>query len=594
MAERRLRWQARVRPAIVALLGLLAAAVATGALQPAAAAEDDRPDAPVVVPGPLRIELEDGGGTIELGPSGRRYLDTIELRAQDGGTVAVNELSIEDYVAGVAEMPSRWPLEALKAQAVAARTYAWYSMGSTVFDGYDLCATVACQVFVGADRVLDGSTGERWQQAVDDTAGEVLLHDGAPILARYFSTSGGRTYANEDVFPASGPRPYLQAVEDPDDAVSPYHRWTVRFTREEWDDLLAQGETLRATVPVVAVERLGAVDDPGASVRVTGEDGTQVDVGARDLREFLSRVAPQRHPDRFPGLRDDRLRRLPSTVPSSRFEVEVTDDEVILHGQGWGHGVGLGQYGAQGRAERGETYEDILAAYYAGLEPTTSPELPERIRVGFEVPDELTVTADHPARIVADGEVVVARTFGRWTVARQDGGFRLTPPPQDTSELEVAATRTADGVPTGDAVVVETQVNKPVLLRLEVTEPDGGVVLQRELGVADAGSHAATWRFRDEGGSAVSPGTYQVALVAEDAAGSTGGSPVDIEVTEEAAARAERAAADAARDGGDGRDDVVSSAGLPAVAGTIAQVLTALLALTIALVVVGIVRRRRT
>jgi SpoIID/LytB domain protein len=501
---------------------------------------------------------------------------------------------MEDYVAGVAEMPSRWPMEALKAQAVAARTYAWYSMGSTAFDGYDLCATVACQVFVGADRVLDESTGERWQLAVQETAGEVLLYDDAPILARYFSTSGGRTYANEEVFPTSGPRPYLQAFEDPDDAVSPYHRWTARFTRAEWDDVLAQGETLRATVPVADVERVGEVDDPGASVRVTGEDGTVVEVGARDLREFLSRVAPQRHPDRFPGMRDDRLRRLPSAVPSSRFEVEVTDDEVVLHGQGWGHGVGLGQYGAQGRAERGETYEAILATYYAGLEPTTTPDLPDRIRVGFDVPDELTVTADHPARIVADGEVVVERTFGRWSVTRQDGGFRLTPPPQDTSQLDVAATRTAEGVPSGDAVVVETQVNKPVLLRLEVTDPAGGVVLQRELGVADPGSHAATWRFRDEGGAAVAPGTYRVALVAEDAAGATGGAPVEVEVTAQAAARAERAAADAARDGRDGREDVASSAGLPAVAGTTAQVLTALLALTIALVVVGIVQRRRT
>jgi SpoIID/LytB domain protein len=588
MAERRHRWHAPARSPIALLVALLVAGIVVGDGRAAVASQDD---GSVVVSGPVRVELEDGGGTIELGPSGRRYLDTIELVARDGGVTAVNELSIEDYVAGVAEMPSRWPMEALKAQAVAARTYAWHSMGSTAFDGYDLCATVACQVFLGADRVLDESTGERWKQAVDDTAGEVLLHDGGPILARYFSTSGGRTYANEEVFPSSGPRPYLQAIEDPDDAASPYHRWTVRFTREEWDEVLAQGDTLGATVPIADVERLGAVDDPGASVQVTGEDGTVVEVGARDLREFLSRVAPQRHPDRFPGLREDRLRRLPATVPSSRFEVEVTDDEVVLHGQGWGHGVGLGQYGARGRAERGETYEEILAAYYAGLEPTTTPDLPDRIRVGFEVADELTVTADHPARIVADGEVVVERTFGRWVVTRADGGFRLTPPPEDTSELEVATTRTAEGVPTGDAVVVETQVNKPVLLRLEVTDPDGGRVLQRELGVAEAGSHAATWRFRDEDGAAVPPGTYRVALVAEDAAGATGGAPVDIEVTAQAAARAERAAADAAREG---RDDAVSSAGLPAVAGTTAQVLTALLALTIALVVVGIVQRRRT
>jgi SpoIID/LytB domain protein len=539
----------------------------------------------VTVAGPVRFELTDGG-LLQIA-DGRRYRDTLELRAQGDATVAVNELSLDDYVAGVAEMPSRWPPEALKAQAVAARTYAWYSQGLDAFDGYDLCATVACQVFIGADKVLEDAGGERWQQAVDATAGEVLVHDGGPILARYFSTSGGRTYANEEAFPNEGPRPYLVSIEDPDDAVSPYHRWTARFTREEWDTILAQGETLGATVPVAEVERIGAVDDPNASIRVTGEDGTVAEVGARALADFLTRIAPQRFPDRFPGARSDGLRPLPSTVPSSRFAPSVTDEGVVLEGQGWGHGVGLGQYGARGRADRGETYEEILAAYYDGLSPSRTDDAPDRVRVGFEVADELAIIPDHPVRIVADGEEVTARTFGRWTVTRDGDGFRLVPPPQDAAALEVAPTRTEETV--DDAVVVATEVNKPVLLRLEVTDGGGTQVLQQELGVADAGSHAATWRFYDDTGEVVDPGRFQVALVAEDAVGTSAGQPVEVEVSAAAAAAAERTLE------AQGTEAAAGVRTLPELAGAAIRALVVALALlAVVLLAVVTLRRRRT
>jgi SpoIID/LytB domain protein len=498
-------------------------------------------DGDTAVTGPVRFELTDGGLLTLDG--GRRYLDTIELRAQGDATVAVNELSLDDYVAGVAEMPSRWPLEALKAQAVAARTYAWYSLRLGSFDGYDLCATVACQVFEGADPVIAEATGERWRTAVDATAGQVLLQDGEPILARYFSTSGGRTFANEEAFPAEGPRPYLVAIDDPDDEVSPFHRWTATFTRAEWDEILAEGDTLSAAVPVVAVERLGDVDDPGARIRITGEDGTLVEVGARELREFVSRIAPQRFPDRFPGPRSDGLRPLPSTVPSSRFAPELDADTVVLHGRGWGHGVGLGQYGARGRAERGESYEDILAAYYGGLAPTTSPEVPDRVRVGFEVPDRLTVVADHPVRIVAGDELVVERTFGAVEVTRDGDGFRLTLPPPDPTPLEVAPTRTEDPAPDGDRLVVASELTTTALLRLEVADAQGEPVVAQELGVAEPGEVTATWALTDAAGEVVDPGAYRVALVGENRAGSRAGSPVEVEVTAEAAAAAERALA---------------------------------------------------
>jgi stage II sporulation protein D len=482
------------------------------------------------VQGPLRFEAADGV-VVELS-DGRRYLDTVELRSGDGGTLLVNELDLEEYVEGVAEMPTRWHLEALKAQAVAARTYAWYSIRLGTFTHYDICATVACQVFRGADVVLGSTTGERWRQAVAETSGEVLLDDeGRPILARYFSTSGGRTYPNEVVFPADGPRPYLVGTDDPADAVSPYHRWRTVFSRAEFDDILGRGETLAAAAPVAAVERIGSVHDPTAVIRVTGEDGTVREVPARDFREFVSRVAASAFPERFPGPRADGWRSLPETLPSSRYEFEVTDEEVIVHGRGWGHGVGLGQYGALGRAEDGQSHEEILAAYYAGLTPTSSEELPDRIRVGTDAADEVGVLADGPVRIVADGQVLVERALGRWTATRDGTAWFLAPPDGHDEPLTVTATRAATGLDDAtDAVAVETEVNKPVLLRLVVADAQGETVISRELGVVEAGDHAATWRYDDGDGGAVPAGRYAVALVGEDATGATAGEAHEVTV----------------------------------------------------------------
>jgi len=254
------------RPARTArIVAGVAVAVAFVLARPAAALDE----------GPLRFE-GDEDTILELG-DGRRFLDTLELRETPQGTVLVNELPTDLYVAGLSEMPTRWPMEALKAQAVAARTYAWYSIENASWEGYDLCASVACQVFRGGDAFLGPSTGNRWLEAALATSGEVLVDDdGRPVLARYFSTSGGRTYANEDVFPSDGVHDHLVSIDDPFDVASPVHRWQARFTREEFDAILSRGDTLWAATPVVEVERVGAVDDPSATVRVTGVDGAKV------------------------------------------------------------------------------------------------------------------------------------------------------------------------------------------------------------------------------------------------------------------------------------------------------------------------------
>ncbi|MEX1177307.1 MAG: SpoIID/LytB domain-containing protein [Nitriliruptor sp.] len=534
-------------------VSLLPAATASAAEDVVIVAADPDPAAPAledvtvptaevdlgVVEAPLRFAAGEGVA-LELA-DGRRFLDTIELRQPGDGQVLVNDLTLDDYVAGVAEMPSRWHLEALKAQAVAARTYAWYQaeLGTFAARGYDICDTVDCQAFVGAAQE-EGDDGDRWRAAVDATSGQVLVDaDGAPILARYFSTSGGRTLPNEVVFPSSGPRPYLTGVDDPADAVSPYHRWEVTFTREEFDRILGRGESLAAASPVASVERLGPVDEPGADLRVTGRDGTEVVVDSVDLRRFVSSVAPELYPDRFPTARSDGFRPLPTTLPSSRFEVTVGEDEVVVSGRGWGHAVGMGQYGALGRAGDGADHTEILAAYYGGLEPTTSDAAPDRVRVGLSRPAVGSVTPDSPMTITAAGDVVAERVAGTWGVASEDGRVRLSAPPGWGQPAEVSRTEEAVGVPTlPRAIAVEAVTAVPGLVALRVTRAAGEVVLERSVGARGAGRHVTVWDLTDSEGELVATGTYEVALAVTAADGSVAATPlsVDLEVPDGATA----------------------------------------------------------
>jgi SpoIID/LytB domain protein len=527
----------------VAVVVLADAALAGGRADVTVGTPD--PDAPAVeaveVPtGPVDVGVVAAPLRFAAGPEavleladGRRYLDTLELRIAGGDQTLVNDLTIDDYVAGVAEMPGRWPVEALKAQAVAARTYAWYQreLGTFASRGYDICATVDCQAFAGASQ-QEGDSGSRWRTAVDETAGEVLLDDaGGPILARYFSTSGGRTLPNEVVFPSSGAFPYLVGIDDPADEASPYHRWRVEFTREEFDTILGAGEQLGAATPVAEIERLGEVDVPDADLRVRGADGTEVTIGSVDFRSFVSEVARSRFPDRFPTARADGLRPLPATLPSSRFRVEVGDEEVVVDGRGWGHGVGMGQYGARGRAEAGDGYEDILADYYAGLRPTTTAALPERMRVGLRDPAVGSVRGDAPFAITADGDTVTEAATGTWALQRADGGVRLSAPPGWGEPAAASRTETSATLPSGpNAVAVDVVTAGPAEVRLRVADGDR-TLLERSLGAHDAGTVTGRWDLDDGEGERVPDGTYDVLLEVVAADGSVAGAPLPVTVT---------------------------------------------------------------
>ena len=201
----------------------------------------------------------------------------MELRAGSGGGVtAINVIKVDPYIQGVVpgEMPSTWHMEALKAQAVAARTYAL----ATSLDGgvFDLYPDTRSQVYKG----VSGETS-RTNSAVAATTDEVVEYQGAVITTYYFSTSGGHTENVENSFIGSEPQPWLRGVEDPYDDISPRHRWRFNFTPARLDAALGAPGRLRK----VRVIKRG-VSPRIVRARVYGSGGTTT-VSGPEIRARL-------------------------------------------------------------------------------------------------------------------------------------------------------------------------------------------------------------------------------------------------------------------------------------------------------------------
>ncbi|MGH2738986.1 MAG: SpoIID/LytB domain-containing protein [Actinomycetota bacterium] len=288
-----------------------------------------------------------------------RHRGTIEVgRDADGSLFVIAELDFEDYLKGIAEVPRDWPMEALKAQVVAARTYALSRFPDQRSPtGYDLCATDACQVYRGVG-VEGGPWGNRWVRAVEATTGQALLHEGSPATTFYFSTSNGRTYGNQEVF-GGAPLPYLREIRERDDGESPLSQWTATFPLADLRRFLAASGRAPGG-PIQQIEQRGD--------RIVIEGGGRIVLTRSDLRGVLNEEASCLEPGRYPGSEPGGYR-LPQTVPSVWYRARQDGERLVLQGRGWGHGVGMVQWGAKGKADRGLRYDQILGAYYGGLRP---------------------------------------------------------------------------------------------------------------------------------------------------------------------------------------------------------------------------------
>ena len=301
-----------------------------------------------------------------------RYPGRIEVARADDGTMALTvTLDFERYLEGIAEVPPSWPAAALEAQAIAARSYA---LAHTGWDGEQgetldtpICATDACQVYRGI-AVEPVPDIERWYAAVRRTRGQVLASEGRPIEAVYFSTSNGRVYGNDEVF-GSAPLPYLRPKIERDDGASPTSRWQVRLPHGDLTRFLTAGGEWPQGVAIARVHQRGG------EIVVAGRGQTRT-MSVATFRAAVNAWAPCLMPGRYPGPSGGGGT-LPLTVPSSWFAASEAAGTFVLRGRGWGHGVGMVQWGAYGKARAGWSAERILAHYYGGLEPqqATTPGL---------------------------------------------------------------------------------------------------------------------------------------------------------------------------------------------------------------------------
>ena len=272
----------------------------------------------------LIIEPEDDG-YVWIGD--RWYRGRTQLIRQEDSITAVNQVDLEQYLYSVvgAEAVSTWPIEALKAQAVAARSYALYKRNTTPSSLFDLDTTVGTQVYKGLD-----SEYTTTHQAVDDTSGQIMTYQNNVILAAFHSSSGGYTENVEDVW--TSPLPYLRAVVDYDQE-SPVFEWQQVIPVSKIQSLIAGVGNIRGLQPVQMTPRGRVI-----TMQVTGDRGTTT-ISGTELRQALD-------------------------LRSTLFRVSTDGSNLKVKGRGYGHGLGLSQWGAYYLAKKGVNYDRILAHYY--------------------------------------------------------------------------------------------------------------------------------------------------------------------------------------------------------------------------------------
>ena len=262
----------------------------------------------------------------------------VRVYREDSGVI--NVVPIEEYVVGVlaGEMPVDFELEALKAQAVAARSYVMIQMERNAYKDYDVVDSVTNQVYLDSDylmKVWSNSYTDninKIKTAVLSTKGEYIAYNGRVAEALFFSTSPGKTENSEDVFPNRVE--YLRSVDSSWDAISPVFETKKVFTLITFYNLLSLNYSDDLIISNIDTTITGRIKSMVINGRIfTGN-------------EICSLL----------GLR------------STFFTIEKLDNSVVITNRGYGHGVGMSQYGAEAMAINGYNYQDILKHYYQGIE----------------------------------------------------------------------------------------------------------------------------------------------------------------------------------------------------------------------------------
>lgn len=341
------------------------------------------------------------------------YYGAFQYRRSGGNLTVINVLPMDDYIQGVIvqEMSPSWPLEALKAQAVCARSYAYGKIqaGKHQGMGFDLCNTVNCQAYVGIATMSETS-----RRAVEETSGEYVWYNGAIATQTVYSShNGGASESAVNVWGTD--YPYLIGKQDPYEAavvdkISKYN-WTVTFTAQELTDLLNQAGYLNSgivdfrvtkTSPTGNAIEITFTDSSGKSWSKTRES-CRTFLGLRSLRYTVSGGSSSSVVTG--GYNVDGTTTLPTlngayAIDGSGAVSGLTEGQVYaisgdgqvslatpstttgstgggtsgstgvftINGSGWGHNAGMSQWGAYSMAQQGYTYKDILSFYYTGIE----------------------------------------------------------------------------------------------------------------------------------------------------------------------------------------------------------------------------------
>jgi len=278
-----------------------------------------------------------------------------KIKIYDTDTQEVVEMDLEEYIKGVvaAEMPAEFHIEALKAQAVASRTYAInrilkYPEGNPGHPEAPLCTGVHCQAYLTLDelnQIHAKDWGEKYwpkiEEAVESTKGQVLYYDGEIIEALYHSTSGGMTEDAINVFNVD--LPYLKSVESQYEESAPKYKATVTMTVDEFiEKLNSRFKGANITKDNLADKVKLVEKTESGRVKKIAIDGTVID--GREIRQLFE-------------------------LNSTNFKIYYNPSTGIIDIEtlGYGHGVGMSQWGANGMAKAGKTYEEILKHYYTGV-----------------------------------------------------------------------------------------------------------------------------------------------------------------------------------------------------------------------------------
>ena len=320
---------------------------------------------------------------------GNKYRGDIKFYVYDGNVSFINHLQVNDYLYGVVprEMDTDWPIEALKAQAVVARTYLLKNLNLYSKYGFNICSSSNCQAYGGYN--YEGNTSNL---AVDLTNGKIATYDGKIIYTYYHANSGGYTANSENVW--SGSLPYLKAVYDPYSIGSPYSTWALSYTENELIDIINKNGYNCSSVTDMYIKDFSF--DGRAQELIIETDLQDVVLIKESARRFFgynelkSIFYSIEHDNRYPvitrssnanmdisglvaitgnGMKNLEINQSYSILGSNyQKNIAANNNEFNITGRGWGHGIGMSQYGAKTMAEEGFKYDEIIKFYYTGVE----------------------------------------------------------------------------------------------------------------------------------------------------------------------------------------------------------------------------------